>query len=136
MVSNKVTLIGRLGKDIEIRKTDGDVSVASFSLAVNRAFNKNKDHPETDWIDCVAWRGTADFAAKYFHKGDKMAVTGRLQVRKYTGKDEIERRVTEVIIDEVEFVEGKKQGSAATDSVSAATANEYADEPDEDSDPF
>lgn len=99
---NKVILCGRLGADPELRKTPNDISVASFSIAVNRTKRKDGTQ-ETDWIDCVAWRNDADFICKYWKKGKPILLTGNLQTRNYKDKNGNSRKSMEVIIETVEF---------------------------------
>lgn len=111
MVGNKIILIGRLTADIELKQTNNGTSVVSFSLAVQKPYNKENDHPEADFIDCVAWKTTAEFISKYFSKGSKLAVCGRLQTRTYEDKEGKKRKVTEVVVDEVDFVEKKSEPS-------------------------
>lgn len=101
---NKTQLIGRLTKDVVLRRTTSDKSVASFTLAVNR---RSKDDG-ADFISCIAWNKTAETLAKYVHKGDRIGVCGRIQTRGYKDKDGKSVYVTEVVVDEVEFLESKK----------------------------
>lgn len=106
---NKVILIGRLTKDPELRYTAGNnTAVCQFSVAVDRRF-KSENQPTADFIPCVAWRQQAEFVSKYFTKGSRIAIVGSLQVRSYDDKDGQKRFVTEVIVDEVEFCESKRQ---------------------------
>ena len=105
---NKVILIGRLTKDADLRATTTGTAVASFTLAVDRQFKAQNGTKETDFINCIAWRKQAENVAKYVHKGSKIAVEGRLQVRKYE-KDGQARWITEVIADNITFLENKKQ---------------------------
>lgn len=107
---NKILLIGRLVKDPELRYTQGGTGVASFTLAVNRRFANQNGEREADFINCVAWNKTAEFVANYFKKGQEMALEGRLQVRSYDGNDGQRHWVTEVVVEQVEFVGGKKDG--------------------------
>jgi len=101
--------MGRLTRDPERRETQTGVPVTSFSLAVDRGFtSKDSGERQTDFIDVVAWRNTADFVAKYFAKGQMAAVTGRLQIRDWTDKENNKRRTAEVIADHVYFTESKK----------------------------
>ena len=95
--------MGRLTKDAELRQTQGGVPVASFSLAVERRFQKG----EVDFINCVAWRQTAEFVAKWFQKGSMIAVVGSIQTRRYTDNEGKERTVTEVVADEAYFTGSK-----------------------------
>ena len=100
---NKVILMGRLTRDVEIRQTPSGVSLARFSIAVNRRF-AGKDAPQqADFINCVAWRQTGEFLARYFHKGSMVAVVGSLQSRSWDGQDGKRQYSTEVNVDEVYF---------------------------------
>ena len=103
---NKVILIGRLTKDPDLRYTQSGTAVASFTLAVNRRYNPNGEQ-EADFINCVAWQKAAEFVANYFKKGQQMALEGRLQVRSYDGDDGKRRWVTEVVVEQMEFVGSK-----------------------------
>lgn len=104
---NKVILGGRLTAEPELKQTPQGVSVSTFTLAVNR---KGKD-AQADFINCVAWRGTAEFISKYFKKGNSVCITGQIQVRNYTDKDNNKRYATEVIADEVYFVDSKNENA-------------------------
>jgi len=106
---NKVLLIGRLAKDVELRYTQSGTAVASFTLAGNRKFSNQNGEHEADFVNCVAWQRTAEFVANYFKKGQQMALEGRLQVRSYDGNDGQRRWVTEVVADQVEFVGSKQE---------------------------
>lgn len=112
---NKIILMGRLTRDPELRQTQNGTKVAAFSLAVDRDYAAQSGERETDFIDCFAWRGTAEFAAKYFTKGQMAAVEGRLQVRDWTDKDGNKRRSYEVIADSLYFAGSKRQGGAQTE---------------------
>ena len=101
---NKAILIGRLTRDPELRSTSNDISVTSFTVAVDRNFTNQQGEKETDFIPVVAWRKLAETCAKYLAKGRLVAVSGRMQVRSYEGKDG-KRYVTEVVADEVQFLE-------------------------------
>ena len=104
---NKVILMGRLTKDPELRATQSGVSVVSFTLAVERDFAKPGKQKETDFINIIAWRGTAEFVSKYFTKGQLVAVSGRLQVRSWDDTSGQKRYATDVVADEVFFAESK-----------------------------
>ena len=108
---NSITIMGRLTRDVEIRHTQSGASVASFTLAVDRDFKSKDGVKETDFIDCVAWRNTAEFVGKYFAKGDAAAVSGRLQIRPYTDKDGNKRKAAEIVVDKVYFGYTKKADS-------------------------
>jgi single-strand DNA-binding protein len=108
IIINKVILLGRLVKDPEVRNTQNNTMVCSFSLAVNRRF-KQEGQPDADFINIVAWNKTAEFVAKYFAKGQQVAVVGRIQTRNYDDKDGKKVYVTEVVAEEVHFAESKRQ---------------------------
>ena len=105
---NRVILLGRLTHDPELRQTASNVAVTSFAVAVNRPYQKDKEQ-QADFIDCVAWRGTADFVARYFAKGDPIALEGRLQVRSYEDKQGNKRRAYEVVCENVEFTGARER---------------------------
>ena len=111
---NKVILMGRLTRDPEIRYSQGDnaLAVARYTLAVDRRFNRNNDENTADFIGCVAFGRAAEFAEKYFHKGIKIAVTGRIQTGSYTNKDGVRVYTTDVVVEEQEFAESKNSASA------------------------
>ena len=100
---NKVVLSGRVASELELKKTPTDASVCSFRIAVNRRFKNADGNYDTDFISCVAWRGTADFICKYFSKGVPIEMVGNLQTRNYE-KDGQTVYVTEVVVEEVNFV--------------------------------
>lgn len=105
---NICTLMGRLTADPVLRYTNGNKAVTSFTLAVDRDYSSGNER-ETDFIDIVAWRSTAEFVSKYFRKGSMAAVTGRLQLRSWTGKDGNKRRNAEIVADSVYFGEAKQR---------------------------
>ena len=101
---NHITIMGRLTRDPELRHTQSQTPVASFTLAVDRDYSKQEGNDKkTDFIDCVAWRGTAEFVSKHFVKGRMATVSGRLQIREWTDKDGNKRRSSEVTADNVYF---------------------------------
>jgi single-strand DNA-binding protein len=104
---NKVILIGHLTADPELKSTPSGVSVTSFSIGVNRRYVKQGEQPQTDFINIVAWRSTADFICKYFKRGQAICICGSLQTRSFTAQDGTKRFVTEVVADEATFVEKK-----------------------------
>ena len=119
---NHITIMGRLTRDPELRRTGSGVAVTSFTLAVDRDFGKNEQgERETDFIDCVAWRQTGEFVSKYFTKGRMAVVSGRLQIRGWTDKDGNKRRSAEVVADNVYFGDSKRDG----DSGSSFGGNAY-----------
>lgn len=109
---NTITIMGRMVRDPELRRTGSGIAVASFTLAVDRDFaDKQSGEKETDFIECVAWRNTAEFVSKYFTKGRMAVVSGRLQVRKWQNKDGENRYTTEVVAENVYFGDSKKETS-------------------------
>lgn len=114
---NHITIMGRLTRDPELRRTGSGVAVTNFTVAVDRDFaDKQSGEKETDFIDVVCWRSTAEFAEKYFSKGRMAVVSGRLQIRSYTDKDGNNRRAAEIVADNVYFGDSKQ---AVSDSSSA-----------------
>ena len=105
---NRIVLMGRLTKKPELRRTQSGVAVTSFSLAVERDYKDAEGNRETDFIDVVAWRSTAEFVNKYFTKGRMAVVEGRLQIRDWTDKDGGRRRSAEVVADSVYFGDSKR----------------------------
>ena len=113
---NHITIMGRLTRDPELRRTGSGIAVASFTLAVDRDFSpKDGGERETDFIDCVAWRQTGEFVSKYFTKGRMAVVSGRLQIRNWNDKDGNKRRSAEVVADNVYFGDSRRedQGGAS-----------------------
>ena len=108
---NKIFLMGRLTRDPELRRTASGTAVTSFSLAVDRDFKSQNGEKETDFIDIVAWRSTAEFVSKYFAKGGMAVVEGRLQIRDWTDRDGGKRRSAEVIADNVYFGDSRREGA-------------------------
>ena len=106
---NKVILIGHLTADVELKQTPSGVSVCSFSIGVNRKYTKEGEQPQSDFINIVAWRNTAEFIAKYFRKGNAICICGSLQTRSWTANDGSKRYATEVVADEATFVERKSE---------------------------
>ena len=125
---NHITIMGRLTRDPELRRTGSGIAVASFTLAVDRDFGKNDNgERETDFIDCVAWRQTGEFVSKYFAKGRMAVVSGRLQIRNWTDKEGNKRRTAEVVADNVYFGDSKRddQGSNASYGGNTYGGNSY-----------
>ena len=106
---NKVVLVGRLTRDPEVRYSQGEspMAIARYTLAVDRRFNRNGDENTADFISCVAFGKAGEFAEKYFRKGTKIAVTGRIQTGSYTNKDGVKVYTTDVVVEEQEFAESK-----------------------------
>lgn len=123
---NKIILMGRLTKDVELRMTGGGVSVASARIAVDRDFKNSNGEKETDFIDIVAWRGTAEFFERNFHKGSMVAVVGRLQMRNWTDKEGNNRTTAEVVADQIYFT-GSAGGESRQTSRYAGNRSEEED---------
>jgi len=120
---NHITIMGRLTRDPELRRTGSGVAVASFSVAVDRDFGgRDGGEKETDFIDCVAWRQTGEFVSKYFTKGRMIVVSGRLQIRSWTDKEGNKRRTAEVVADNCYFGDSKRSDSSGD---SGSSQNEY-----------
>ena len=114
---NHIVLMGRLTRDPELRRTGSGIAVASFSIAVDRDFgNRESGEKETDFIDIVAWRNTAEFVSKYFTKGRMAVVSGRLQIRNWTDKEGNKRRSAEVVADNIYFGDSKRDGEGGGSS--------------------
>ena len=112
---NHITIMGRLTRDPELRRTGTGVAVASFTVAVDRDFSgRDGGERETDFIDCVAWRQTGEFVSKYFTKGSMIVVSGRLQIRGWTDKDGNKRRTAEVVADNVYFGDSKRDNDGGS----------------------
>lgn len=127
---NNVVLMGRLTKDPELRHTQNNIPVASFTIAVDRGYKKD----EADFINIVAWRGTAEFVSKWITKGQLIAVSGKLQTRSYTDRDGNKRTATEVIADEVYFAGARSDGNRPSENTAFPVAQSApiveADEPE------
>ena len=123
---NHITIMGRLTRDPELRRTGSGIAVASFTVAVDRDYSgKDGGEKETDFIDCVAWRNSGEFVSKYFTKGRMIIVSGRLQIRPWTDKDGNKRRSAEVVADNCYFGDSKKEGGDTSDSAPAQSGGSY-----------
>ena len=112
---NHITIMGRLTRDPELRRTGSGIAVASFTVAVDRDFGgKDSGEKETDFIDCVAWRQTGEFVSKHFTKGRMIVVSGRLQIRAWTDKDGNKRRTAEIVADNCYFGDSKNTDQKGT----------------------
>lgn len=128
---NLVVLTGRLTADPELKTTQSGISVTSFSVAVNRPYRTGEEQ-QTDFINVVAWRKTAEFIAKYFKKGNMIGIEGSIQTRKYTDKNGNNRTAFEVVVNNAQFVESKRdsaapQGGEQPASFSNAGADDFSD---------
>ena len=113
---NKVILMGRLTKDIEMRQTPNGVSLVRFSIAVTRRFKNSNGEYDADFINCIAWRKTGEFIARYFQKGSMIAVVGSIQSRSWDGNDGKKQYATEVIVDEAYFTGSKSENSTGSNT--------------------
>lgn len=121
---NNVCLTGRLTADPEIRTTTSGAKVTSFCLAVTRDYVKQGAERETDWIDCVGWNQIADLIGRYLHKGSLVAVTGRIQTRTYEDRDGKNRKVTEVTLTNISFLDKKEAKEEPVDDSPIIAPNE------------
>ena len=108
---NKVIIGGRMTADVELKQTQNGIAVCSFSVAVNR--RTNKDEATTDFLNCTAWRNTAEFISKYFRKGSSICLVGSLQIRTWTDQQGQKRYTTEILVDEASFVDSKNEAEQA-----------------------
>ena len=128
MIMNKVILMGNLARDPERRTTQNGTSVTSFTVAVNRRFRNSDGGPEADFINCVAWRQTADFVAQYFQKGSRIIVTGSIQTRSYDDREGNKRYVTEVVVDDAEFAGPKGENGNSAPAETKKDKDPFEDE--------
>ncbi len=139
MSLNRICLMGRLTRDPELRRTGNGTAVTSFTIAVDRDFKSQDGEKETDFIDIVAWRTTAEFVSKYFSKGRMAVVTGRLQLRDWPDKEGNKRRTAEVVADNVYFGDSKRQegsDSAQAENAAEGTYGGFAEAEDDGDLPF
>ena len=122
---NRIILMGRLTRDPELRRTQSGTAVTSFSLAVDRDFKSQNGDKETDFIDIVAWRSTAEFVSKYFTKGRMAVVEGRLQTRDWTDREGGKRVATEIVADNIYFGDSKRDGAGEYGGAPAYGAPSY-----------
>lgn len=127
---NRIIVMGRMTRDPELRRTGSGTAVASFTVAVDRDFKSQSGEKETDFIDVVAWRNTAEFVSKYFSKGRMAVVEGRLQLRDWTDKDGNKRRTAEIVADSVYFGDSKRDGGGTVQSESQGGFSEIEDDGD------
>lgn len=123
---NKVILSGRLTADVELKATPSGVYVATFFVAVNRKASKDVE-PKADFINCVAWRNNAEFVSKYFKKGSSILVVGTIQNRSWTDNNGNKRYATDVVVDEVHFVDSKRDDDSAKSDGGAENTPEFYD---------
>lgn len=122
---NVVALMGRLVADPELRHTPQGTAVTTFTIAVDRSFAKAGTERQTDFIDIVAWRGTAEFICKYFQKGRMIAIDGSIQTRTYQDKNGNNRKAFEIVVNNANFVGGKNENGASSNSSYAPSAPDY-----------
>ena len=127
---NRIIVMGRMTRDPELRRTNSGNAVTSFTVAVDRDFKSQSGEKETDFIDVVAWRNTAEFVSKYFSKGRMAVVEGRLQLRDWTDKDGNKRRTAEIVADSVYFGDSKRDGGDMVQSEPQGGFNEIEDDGD------
>ena len=123
---NHITIMGRLTRDPELRRTGSGLAVANFTVAVDRDWpNKDTGEKETDVINCVAWRQTGEFVSKYFTKGSMIVVSGRLQIKKWTDRNEVKHYDAEIVADDIYFGESKRNNSTTAAPNTNAYSNPY-----------
>lgn len=122
---NKVILVGRITKDPELRKTSSGISTVGFTLACNRRFSNSQGGQDADFINCVAWRQSADFMANYVKKGSLLGVEGRIQTRNYKDQNDRTVYVTEVVCDSVQILESKRDTQATNNTYQAPRQEVY-----------
>lgn len=127
---NRIIVMGRMTRDPELRRTNSGTAVASFAVAVDRDFKSQSGEKETDFIDVVAWRNTAEFVSKYFSKGHMAVVEGRLQLRDWTDKDGNKRRSAEIVANSVYFGDSKRDGGDTVQSEPQGDFSEIEDDGD------
>lgn len=125
---NTVALMGRLTYEPEIKTTQSGVAVLSFQIAVDRNYTPQGQERQADFIDCVAWRGTAEFIGKYFHKGSMIAIEGSLQTHNYTDKDDKQRKAVEVVVSNASFCGNKENGTQGVTEQNKPNLNVSADD--------
>lgn len=126
--SNGVHIMGRITRDLELRHTQSGTAVCQFCVAVTRSFKDANGEYQSDFIDCVAWRNSAEFIAKYFSKGAMIALDGELQTRNYTDKDGNKRKATELLVSSAAFTGEKREAAAKP----APTEDDYSAISDDD----
>ena len=131
---NKITVMGRMVRDPELRRTKSGAAVASFAIACGRDFKSDSGEREADFFDCVAWRSTAEYVSKYFTKGRMAVVAGRLQTREWTDKNGNKRKATEIVAESVYYGDSKRE--EASQQSYAAMQEPFAELPDNDEIPF
>lgn len=122
---NKVILLGRLTKEPELKSTQNGISRCAFNLAVDRRFKNANGERETDFINCTAWRTTAEFISKYFRKGQRIAIVGSIQVRSYETDSGERRYITEVIAEEAYFADGYQESKNSTNNSKSNNPNPF-----------
>ncbi len=127
---NKVILMGRFTRDPELRSTPQGVSTCAFSIAVDRNFVRQGEERKADFINCVAWRQTAEFISKYFKKGNMVALEGSIQTRSWDDQDGKKRYATEVIVSQVYFAESKRDTQGYSTEESFSQANDFTSLPE------
>lgn len=123
---NHITIMGRLARDPELRRTGSGVAVASFTVGVERDFaDSQSGKKEMDWIECVAWRNTGEFVSKYFRKGNMIVVSGRLQIRSWTDKEGNKRKSAEIVADNCYFGGSKNDSTQGESNYGDASSTGY-----------
>ena len=119
---NKCELVGRLTKEPELKLTTNQTDYCNFTIAVDRRFKDQNGQRQADFINCVAWKQTATFVQKYFHKGNRIGVVGSIQTRQYEDQQGVKHFITEVLAEEIEFVESQQQTAPEQNTQAEAPA--------------
>lgn len=125
---NKVCLTGRVTKNIELKYTQNNIAITNFTLAVTRKFKNQDGEYETDFINCIAYKSTAELLSKYVEKGDLLGIEGRIQTRNYEDKDGKRVYVTEVIVDSIDFLQSRKDESKQETTKTENTKQKLSDD--------
>ena len=126
---NHATLLGRLTKAPELKQTQSGISVCNFTVAVDRKYKNQDGTRDTDFLPCVAWRHTAEFIAKYFHKGERIAVEGEIRPKSWEDETGQRRYMTEIVVDQAYFADGKRSGGGDNYDTYEAPAYDDSDLP-------
>ncbi len=121
---NRINIIGRITKDIELKQTESEIKYTRFSIAVSRNYKNEGGEYDTDFFNVVAWRKTAEFISNHFKKGSRIAISGKLQTNKYTDKEGVERTSVEIVAEDVDFIDKKETNEEQTKEAKVEESND------------
>lgn len=121
---NRINIIGRITKDIELKQTESEIKYTRFSIAVSRNYKNEGGEYDTDFFNVVAWRKTAEFISNHFKKGSRIAISGKLQTNKYTDKERVERTSVEIVAEDVDFIDKKETNEEQTKEAKVEESND------------